>query len=154
MSLIYLGKTCLLFRYTKDVFPSGYVPTVFDKHEESLVVDGTPVTINLWDIAGQEGYESLRDVLFAGTVSDITLDIGGTLYFISVVCTGHFSGLLLRGQTSEPAQRGEGLGSGCQKSNLNVFIVLVYFFFFFFFLIFLLIFLTAPSQHDTSGDKV
>ena len=52
-----VGKTCILERYSKDEFPKGYVPTIFDNFNLQLMVNETLVKLGLWDTAGQEEYE-------------------------------------------------------------------------------------------------
>ncbi|ELR13186.1 cell division control protein 42, putative [Acanthamoeba castellanii str. Neff] len=53
-----VGKTCLLATYSKDEFPSEYVPTVFDNYETAVMIEGVCYNLNLWDTAGQEGTPS------------------------------------------------------------------------------------------------
>ncbi|XP_067867654.1 rho-related GTP-binding protein RhoB-like [Heterodontus francisci] len=61
------GKTSLLFVLSKDEFPEGYVPTVFDTYVADIIVDEKQVELALWDTAGQEDYDRLRPLSYPDT---------------------------------------------------------------------------------------
>ena len=61
------GKTSLLFRFTRDEFPTEYIPTVFETYLQEMNVDDLPINLALWDTAGQEAYDRLRPLSYPGT---------------------------------------------------------------------------------------
>ena len=80
------GKTCMLNTYIGGVFPTVYVPTVFDIHSSTVEVEEEGekknVTLNLHDTAGQEDYDRLRPLEYPGTdVVLICFSVVGTPIF-------------------------------------------------------------------------
>ena len=47
------GKTSLLVTFAKGVFPTVYVPTIFDTFVADMQIDSRTVELALWDTAGQ-----------------------------------------------------------------------------------------------------
>ena len=52
-------QTCLLYVFSRDDYPTEYVPTVFETYVASIHVDDVAVELALWDTAGQEDYDRL-----------------------------------------------------------------------------------------------
>ncbi|KAF0910411.1 hypothetical protein E2562_002876 [Oryza meyeriana var. granulata] len=73
-----VGKTSLVLRYVNDVFSDKQEATVQASYlTKRLVVEGVPVTLSIWDTAGQEKFHALgpiyyRDADAALLVYDIT----------------------------------------------------------------------------------
>jgi small GTP-binding protein len=80
-----VGKTCLLMSYATNRFPLDYVPTVFDSYAGAViksylslpthinicllslvkvVIRGEPISLILFDTAGQEDYDRLRPLSY------------------------------------------------------------------------------------------
>lgn len=60
-----VGKTCLLVVFAKGKFPEEYVPTVFENYTKVVQMkDGTNMSLDLWDTAGQEDFDRLRPLSY------------------------------------------------------------------------------------------
>lgn len=62
-----VGKTSLIRKYTQGSFQNEYISTLgtqFSKFEE--VIDGEKVELFLWDIAGQDSFQALRQRFYTG----------------------------------------------------------------------------------------
>jgi small GTP-binding protein len=63
-----VGKTSLIKKYTQGSFQKEYIATLgtqFSKYEEE--VDGEKVELYLWDIAGQDQFQALRQRFYIGS---------------------------------------------------------------------------------------
>ena len=62
-----VGKSCMLLSYTQDSFPVEEVLTVFDNYVTYVMVNGRPISLGLWDTAGQVEYDRLRPLSYRNT---------------------------------------------------------------------------------------
>ena len=66
-----VGKTCLLVTYAENKFPQEYVPTTFDNYQahKAITLQNRTIYVDLelWDTAGQEGYEEMRKLSYLDT---------------------------------------------------------------------------------------
>jgi len=63
-----VGKTSLIKKYTQGSFQKEYISTLgtqFSKYEEDI--DGEKVGLYLWDIAGQDSFQALRQRFYIGS---------------------------------------------------------------------------------------
>ena len=73
-----VGKSCILQRYTRDVFEESGAPTLGVSFlSKKLIIKKQPLKLNIWDTAGQERFSSLtklysRDAQIVVFVYDIT----------------------------------------------------------------------------------
>lgn len=73
-----VGKTSLVARYVSSIFSDKYLTTVGVKiDKKQLIVDGRDVMLMLWDIYGQDDYQSIQASQLRG-MSGYLLVVDGT----------------------------------------------------------------------------
>jgi len=67
-----VGKTTLVKKYTTGSFQKDYIATLgaqFSKYEE--VIEGNQIKLFIWDIAGQDAFETMRSKFYNGSSAAI-----------------------------------------------------------------------------------
>ncbi|XP_067861623.1 ras-related protein Rab-36 [Heptranchias perlo] len=64
---LYVGKTCLINRFCKDVFDRDYKATIgVDFEIERFEIAGIPYNLQIWDTAGQEKFKCIASAYYRG----------------------------------------------------------------------------------------
>ena len=67
-----VGKTSLVRRYVHKTFEQDYLMTVgMEPYAHSVQIDNKLITLQLWDIAGQERFANMRSMFFKGALGAI-----------------------------------------------------------------------------------
>jgi small GTP-binding protein len=75
-----VGKTSLVSRYVSSIFSDSYLTTVGVKIDKKAVsLDGGPMNLMLWDIYGEDEFQTVRDSYLRGA-SGYLLVADGTRY--------------------------------------------------------------------------
>ena len=62
-----VGKTSLILRYTNNAFKRSYVPTLgVHVTEKIFKIDDSIIQLTLWDIGGQQKFETMRQQFYKG----------------------------------------------------------------------------------------
>jgi len=62
-----VGKTTFLISFTLDCFNMEYIPTVFDNFTTVYKLEDRPISLGLWDTAGQEDFATIRPLSYPNT---------------------------------------------------------------------------------------
>ena len=59
-----VGKSCLLSKYVKGLFPTSPLPTIAVEFSTKIIQlkEGSYVKAQIWDTAGQEKYKSITSL--------------------------------------------------------------------------------------------
>ena len=67
-----VGKSCILVRFSDDVFVENYVTTIgVDFRFKTMIVKNKIAKIQIWDTAGQERYRSITTAYYRGAAAII-----------------------------------------------------------------------------------
>lgn len=59
-----VGKTALLVRFTSETYPDMYKPTVYDNTGVDVFMDGTQISLGLWDTSGNDSFQGIRPLSY------------------------------------------------------------------------------------------
>ncbi|ELA47964.1 small GTP-binding protein domain [Vavraia culicis subsp. floridensis] len=61
------GKTSILLRLIDDTFNKDCEPTIFENKMITIVVEQIPISLHIWDTAGQEDFNSIIPLTYEST---------------------------------------------------------------------------------------
>ena len=65
-----VGKSCILVRFSDDVFVENYVTTIgVDFRFKTMIINNKIAKIQIWDTAGQERYRSITTAYYRGAAA-------------------------------------------------------------------------------------
>uniref|UniRef100_A0A8C9S5Z9 Ras-related protein Rab-36 n=1 Tax=Scleropages formosus TaxID=113540 RepID=A0A8C9S5Z9_SCLFO len=71
---LYVGKTCLINRFCKNMFDRDYKATIgVDFEIEKFELSGVPYSLQIWDTAGQEKFKCIASAYYRGAQVIITV---------------------------------------------------------------------------------
>lgn len=59
-----VGKTALLVRFTSEMYPDRYVPTVYENAGVEVYMDGVQISLGLWDTSGNDIFKNVRSMSY------------------------------------------------------------------------------------------
>lgn len=69
-----VGKTSLRHRFLKNLFDKSYMMTIgADFTTKTVDVDGQPVKLQIWDLAGQPRFETIRNLYYRGSLGALVV---------------------------------------------------------------------------------
>merc|ERR1711907_636935 len=64
-----VGKSCLLCRYSDDVFNASFITTIgIDFKIRTIELDGKRIKLQIWDTAGQERFRTITTAYYRGAM--------------------------------------------------------------------------------------
>ena len=86
-SIVGVGKSCLLLRYSDDSFTQSFITTIgIDfKIKSILINETTKVKLQIWDTAGQERFRTITTAYYRGAMGILLVyDVTDETSFMSV----------------------------------------------------------------------
>merc|ERR1712093_607463 len=64
-----VGKSCLLCRYSEDIFNNKFITTIgIDFKIRTIELDGKKIKLQIWDTAGQERFRTITQAYYRGAM--------------------------------------------------------------------------------------
>jgi Ras-related protein Rab-8A len=81
-----VGKSCLLLRYSNDIFSPSFIPTIgIDFKIRTIEIDGKRLKLQIWDTAGQERFRTIIAAHYRGAMGIILVyDVTDEKSFVNI----------------------------------------------------------------------
>ena len=67
-----VGKTCMMFRFSNDIFQTAFIPTIgIDFRIKTVLLRNKRIKLQIWDTAGQERFDTMTTSCYRGAMGII-----------------------------------------------------------------------------------